>query len=457
MSRDLTKGRPEKVIPGFIVPMLISVFFQQLYNMADSMIAGKYAGEAALAAVGASYPITMLFMAVALGTNIGCSVVIAGLFGAKEHARMKTAVYTSFVAVGVLSLILCTLGIVFSADIMRLIETPADIFEDSKLYLNIYIGGFIFVYLYNVATGAFNSMGDSRTPLYFLIGSSLGNIALDIVFVKYFHWGVEGVAWATFIAQGIACVLAIIALFIKLNKIKTTEKAKLFSGELLLKIGRIALPSIAQQSFISVGNVFVQRLINSFGSPVIAGYSASIKLNTFVITCLTTVGNGVSQFSSQNKGAGNIDRIKDGFKAGMKMAMVIAVSFSIVLFFGRELFVKLFLDDEATEQALFSGMQFLMVVTPFYVVICSKLVADGVLRGCGSMVQFMIATFTDLILRVVLAYVFAGPMGGFFAGLGDGFDASLGIWVSWPVGWAIGALLSVMFYKQGKWKKAKIV
>ena len=457
MSRDLTKGRPEKVIPGFIVPMLISVFFQQLYNMADSMIAGKYAGEAALAAVGASYPITMLFMAVALGTNIGCSVVIAGLFGAKEHARMKTAVYTSFVAVGVLSLILCTLGIVFSADIMRLIETPTDIFEDSKLYLNIYIGGFIFVYLYNVATGAFNSMGDSRTPLYFLIGSSLGNIALDIVFVKYFHWGVAGVAWATFIAQGIACALAIIALFIKLNKIKTTEKAKIFSGELLLKIGRIALPSIAQQSFISVGNVFVQRLINSFGSPVIAGYSASIKLNTFVITCLTTVGNGVSQFSSQNKGAGNIDRIKDGFKAGMKMAMVIAVSFSIVLFFGRELFVKLFLDDEATEQALFSGMQFLMVVTPFYAVICSKLVADGVLRGCGSMVQFMIATFTDLILRVVLAYVFAGPMGGFFAGLGEGFDASLGIWVSWPVGWAIGAALSVLFYKQGKWKKAKIV
>ncbi len=457
MSRDLTKGRPEKVIPGFIVPMLISVFFQQLYNMADSMIAGKYAGEAALAAVGASYPITMLFMAVALGTNIGCSVVIAGLFGAKEHARMKTAVYTSFVAVGVLSLILCTLGIVFSADIMRLIETPADIFEDSKLYLNIYIGGFIFVYLYNVATGAFNSMGDSRTPLYFLIGSSLGNIALDIVFVKYFKWGVAGVAWATFIAQGIACVLAIIALFIKLNKIKTTEKAKLFSGELLLKIGRIALPSIAQQSFISVGNVFVQRLINSFGSPVIAGYSASIKLNTFVITCLTTVGNGVSQFSSQNKGAGNIDRIKDGFKAGMKMAMVIAVGFSIVLFFGREFLVKLFLDDEATEQALFSGMQFLMVVTPFYAVICSKLVADGVLRGCGSMVQFMIATFTDLILRVVLAYVFAGPMGGFFAGLGEGFDASFGIWVSWPVGWAIGAALSVLFYKQGKWKKAKIV
>ncbi|MBQ9765332.1 MAG: MATE family efflux transporter [Lachnospiraceae bacterium] len=457
MSRDLTRGNPNKVIPSFIVPMLISVFFQQLYNMADSMIAGKYAGESALAAVGASYPITMLFMAVALGTNIGCSVVIAGLFGAKEHARMKTAIYTSFLAAGVLSVILSTFGIGFSTGIMKLIKTPVDIFEDSRLYLNIYIGGFIFVYLYNVATGAFNSMGDSRTPLFFLIGSSLGNIVLDIVFVKYFEWGVAGVAWATFIAQGIACILAMIALFIKLKRIETKKKAELFSKDLLLKITRIALPSIAQQSFISVGNVFVQRLINSFGSSVIAGYSASIKLNTFVITCLTTVGNGVSQFSSQNKGAGKTDRIKDGFKSGMKMALIIAVAFSMVLFFGREFFVNLFLDNDATEKALFSGMQFLMVVTPFYVVICMKLVADGVLRGCGAMAQFMIATFTDLILRVVLAYIFAGPMGGFFAGLGEDFDASMGIWMSWPVGWSIGALLSVIFYKQGKWKKAKIV
>ncbi len=457
MSRDLTKGRPEKVIPGFIVPMLISVFFQQLYNMADSMIAGRYAGEAALAAVGVSYPITMLFMAVALGTNIGCSVVIAGLFGAKDHVRMKTAVYTTFLAAGVLSVVLSVCGIIFSRGILMLIKTPADIFDDSRLYLNIYIGGFIFVYLYNVATGAFNSLGDSKTPLYFLIGSSLGNIVLDIVFVKYFKWGVAGAAWATFITQGIACILAVITLFAKLNKIKTAKKAELFSGELLIKIGRIALPSIAQQSFISVGNVFVQRLINSFGSSVLAGYSASIKLNTFAITCLTTVGNGVSQFSSQNKGAGSIDRIKEGFNTGIKMAVIIALAFTVVLFFGREFLVKLFLDEDATRQALFSGTQFLMVVAPFYVVICLKLVADGVLRGCGAMAQFMAATFIDLILRVVLAYIFAGPLGFFFAGLMEGSDASLGIWASWPVGWTIGAVFSMAFYKQGKWQKSKIV
>lgn len=457
MSKDLTKGNPSRALLGFILPMLVSVMFQQLYNMADSMIAGKYAGQDALAAVGASYPITMLFMAVALGSNIGCSVVIAGLFGAKEHTRMKTAIYTSFISAGVLAVILSIFGLTFSSRLMQLISTPDNIFEDSELYLRIYIAGFIFLYLYNVATGAFNSMGDSRTPLYFLIGSSVGNIVLDIVFVKYFYWGVAGVAWATFIAQGVACALASVTLFFKLRKIETKERAKLFSGELLLKIGRIAIPSIAQQSFVSVGNVFIQRLINSFGSPIIAGYSAAIKLNTFVITSLSTIGNGASQFSGQNMGAGNYERIKKGFRAALLLCIMIACVFSLVLFFGRGFFVKMFLDEEATRKALLSGMQFLMVVAPFYPVISVKLVSDGVLRGTGAITTFMISTFTDLILRVALAYILVLLCGNWFPMLGEEYDASFGIWLSWPLGWIIGAGISFFFYKRGKWQDCNIV
>lgn len=457
MSRDLTKGNPAKVLISFILPMLLSVVFQQMYNLADSMIAGKYAGEDALAAVGASYSVTMLFMAVALGSNIGCSVVIAGLFGAKDYTKMKTAIFTSFIAAGVLAVILTIAGLGYSSNIMELIQTPENIFADSELYLQIYIGGFAFLYLYNVATGVFNSLGDSRTPLYFLIFSSVGNIVLDYVFVKYFNWGVAGVAWATFIAQGVACVLAVVTLLVKLKKIETSGTPKAFSGDILLKIGRIALPSIAQQSFISVGNVFIQSLINSFGSSVIAGYSASIKVNTVVTTCLTTVGNGVSQYSGQNKGAGNEERIKAGASAGVKIALIISVIFSVVIFVFRKTIVGMFLNEDATAQALEAGMQFLMIVAPFYVVIGIKLAMDGVLRGTGDLVDFMIATFTDLILRVILAYVFSGAFNLIFGWLGDGVDASLGIWLSWPFGWVLGALLSCIFYKSGRWKKCRIV
>ena len=457
MREDLTQGNPMKVLVKFILPMLLSVVFQQMYNLADSMIAGKYAGENALAAVGASYSITMLFMAVALGSNIGCSVVIAGLFGAKDYVRMKTAIFTSLIAAGVLSVVLTIIGLGFSDNIMTLIKTPENIFDNSKLYLQIYIGGFIFLYLYNVATGVFNSLGDSRTPLYFLIFSSVGNIVLDYVFVKFFEWGVAGVAWATFIAQGVACALAVITLLIKLKNIKTAKAPKVFSGAVLLKIGRIALPSIAQQSFISVGNVFIQSLINSFGSSVIAGYSASIKVNTVVTTCLTTVGNGVSQYSGQNKGAGNETRIEEGACAGVKIALVVSVLFSIVIFVFRKSIVGMFLNEDATVQALESGMQFLMIVAPFYVVIGIKLAVDGVLRGTGDLADFMIATFADLILRVILTYVFSGAFEVFFWWLGDGVDASLGIWLSWPIGWMLGSGLSCLFYKSGRWKKCRIV
>ena len=197
MIKDLTEGSPKKVLWQFTIPMFVSVIFQQLYNIADSIIAGQFAGEDALAAVGASYPITMIFMAIAVGSNIGCSVVISNLFGAKKYKEMKTAVYTTLIAAFVLSLALTAAGLVGTKGLMVMIRTPENIFADGALYLGIYIGGFTFLFLYNVATGIFSALGDSKTPLYFLIASSLGNILLDYIFVAVFHWGVAGVAWAT--------------------------------------------------------------------------------------------------------------------------------------------------------------------------------------------------------------------------------------------------------------------
>lgn len=433
MIKDLTVGKPQEVLWRFTIPMFISVIFQQMYNIADSVIAGKFAGEDALAAVGASYPITMIFMAIAVGSNIGCAVVISQLFGAKEYDRMKTAVYTTLFAASALSVVLTVAGLYGSRGLMRMIQTPENIFGDGDLYLRIYIGGFLFLFLYNVCTGIFTSLGDSRTPLYFLIGSSVGNVVLDYWFVAGLHWGVAGVAWATFIAQGVACVLALITMAVRLRSVETRRKAVLFSWDMLRRIGMIAVPSILQQSFISVGNIFVQGLINSFGSSVIAGYSAAVKLNTFTITSFTTLGNGVSSFTAQNVGAGKRERVRQGRNAGVKLAFLIAVPF-IVAFFGfGETMIRMFMGEESAV-AMRTGVEFLKVVSPFYLVVAVKLVTDGVLRGTGAMMAFMVATFSDLVLRVVLAFVLAGIWG------------TMGVWLSWPIGWVVGTGLSVWFY-----------
>ncbi len=435
MIQDLTEGEPQKTLVRYTLPMFISVVFQQFYNMADSMIAGKFAGEDALAAVGASYPITMIFMAVAVGSNIGCSVVLSQLFGARAYSKVRTAVTTILLTGTVLSAVLTAAGLYTTPAMMHMIRTPENIFGDGALYLKIYIGGFVFLFLYNVTTGMFNSLGDSTTPLYFLIGSSLGNIALDFLFVAGFSWGVAGVAWATFIAQGIACILALLTFARRLGEIRCEGKPPLFSFSLLKKISLIAVPSILQQSFVSVGNIFIQGLVNSYGSGVIAGYSAAIRLNTFVITGFTTLGNGVSGFAAQNLGAGRRERIRDGFLAGMKMAVAVAAPFFLLYFFLGRMMMQLFLEDTGSG-ALQTGMTFLRIVSPFYFVAAVKLVSDGVLRGAERMREFMVSTFTDLILRVILAFVFSA------------FLRETGIWLSWPVGWTIAAVMSWIFCRR---------
>lgn len=434
MIQDLTAGDSGKVLLRYTIPMFVSVAFQQIYNIADSMIAGKFAGKDALAAVGASYPITMIFMAVAVGSNIGCSVVISQLFGARAYEKLKTAVCTTLLTGFLLSVFLTAAGLAAAPAMMRMIRTPDNIFADGALYLRIYIGGFVFLFLYNITTGMFNSLGDSKTPLYFLIGSSIGNILLDLLFVAVFHWGVAGVAWATFLAQGAACVLALFAFRSRLTEVKTEGKVQLFSAEVLKKIALVAVPSILQQSFISIGNIFIQGLVNSYGSDVIAGYSAAIKLNTFIITGLTTLGNGISGFTAQNLGAGKPMRIREGYRAGIKMAFCVTIPFFIGFFFFGRAMMLLFMEN-TSGLAMDTGMLFLRIVSPFYFVISIKLTADGVLRGAESMKYFMTATFTDLILRVILAFVFSAW-----------FEAA-GIWMSWPAGWCVGTVLSVVFYR----------
>ena len=440
MNKDLTVGKPESVLWKFCLPLFGSIIFQQLYNLADSFVAGKFVGESALAAVGNSYEITLIFIAFAFGCNIGCSVIVSQLFGAKRMADLKTAVYTTLISSGIVCLLLMGLGTLLCTDLLELIHTPEDILPDSKLYLDIYILGLPFVFYYNVATGIFSALGDSKTPFYFLAASSLSNIAVDILFVTAFQMGVAGVAWATFLCQGVSCVLAVVVVFRRFRTIETERKPALFSWVLLKKIAVVAIPSILQQSFISVGNIIIQGVINTFGSSVIAGYSAAVKLNNLVITSFTTLGNGISNYTAQNIGAEKPDRVRQGFKAGVKLVWMLSLPLVALYLLGGGVLLRIFLDD-TTGTAMQVGIQFLRVLAPFYFVISAKLVSDGILRGAGLMKQFMAATFTDLILRVVLAKVLSVPFG------------TLGIWCAWPIGWTIAAVMSVLFYRRGPWNK----
>lgn len=443
MNQDLTVGKPSSVLWKFCLPLFGSILFQQLYNIADSFVAGKFVGEDALAAVGNSYEITLIFIAFAFGCNIGCSVIVSQLFGARKFAELKTAVSTTLIAGGVLCAVLMGVGIFFSGDLLLLINTPQNVMADSKLYLDIYVLGLPFVFYYNIATGIFSALGDSKTPFLFLAGSSLSNIAVDILFVTAFNMGVAGVAWATFLCQGISCVLAIWVVFFRLSKMEIDRRSGLFSWELLRRIAIVAVPSILQQIFISVGNIIIQGVINTFGSAVMAGYSASIKLNNLVITSFTTLGNGISNFSAQNLGAGKLERIPAGFRAGLKLVWLLCVPLVVLyLLAGKEL-VAIFL-DAPSGRAMDVGVEILRILSPFYFVVSAKLVADGILRGTGMMKQFMAATFTDLILRVILANVLSIPL------------ETTGIWLAWPIGWTAATLLSILFYKRAKWRTAAV-
>ena len=440
MNKDLTVGKPETVLWRFCLPLFGSVVFQQFYNLADSFVAGKFIGENALASVGNSYEITLIFIAFAFGCNIGCSVIVSQFFGAKNYSDMKTAVHTAMITSAVICAVLMGLGLSCCDTLLQMINTPAELFADSKLYLDIYIWGLPFVFFYNISTGIFSALGDSKTPFFFLAISSISNVAVDILFVTAFQMGVAGVAWATFLCQGISCILAVTVVFRRLKRIPANANGRVFSSSILKKFLNVAVPSVLQQSFISVGNIVIQSVINGFGAGVIAGYSASVKLNNLVITSFTTLGNGISNYTAQNLGAGKLNRIKEGFRAGTKLVWLLSVPLFAMYFFAGKYLVYLFLDDPSA-LALQTGVNFLRILSPFYFVISAKLVADGILRGANMMKKFMIATFTDLILRVGLAVVLSKTALG-----------ATGIWLAWPIGWTVAAVLSIMFYRSGKWK-----
>lgn len=436
-NTDLTVGKPFKVLLVYILPLFGSAVFQQLYTLADTIIAGKFAGETALTAIGASNSIVNILMAVALGANAGCAVLVSRLFGAKNNAGVKTAVYTALISFSALSAILLGVGVGTCEPLLAALKTPEAALDESVTYLNIYYFGLPFLILYNLGTGIFSALGDSRTPFIFLVISSVSNIVLDLVMVR--PWGVAGVAWATFIAQGASCILTIVFILLRLKKLTAEEKPRVFVPSVLKTLLILALPVVLQNSFVSVGNLVIQirinELANAQGLGITDGFTAGVKLIVFCTTCFCTCANGLTNFVSQCYGAGKYERINQGFKAALVISTVMtAVFVAICVIFARPL-TQLFMSAEGdTALALESGASYVTIVAPFYLIVNVKVLADDVVRGTGGNLGFTISTFTDLILRVALVFILTRPLG--FAGVG---------W-AWAIGWSLGAGVALVFY-----------
>jgi len=443
-SSDMLHGSPGKSLFLFALPMIIGNIFQQFYTIIDSVIVGRFVGEEALAAVGASYALTTVFISIAIGGGVGASVLTSQYLGATNYSRMKTSIYTALFTFLGISIILGLAGVLFSPGIMRGLNTPDNILDEASLFLRIYFMGLPFLFMYNVLASVFNSMGKSRIPLYLLIFSSVLNVIMDLIMVLVLHLGVAGVAWATLLAQGISAILSFTILMKYLKNFEKGNAFKKYDLSVLGKMVKIAVPSIIQQSIVSIGMMLVQSVVNGFGSEVLAGYSAAMRIESICVVPLAAVGNAVSTFTAQNIGAGQKDRVKKGYFSAYLIVAAFAVVICLALVQFHNPIISTFLNKESSLLALQTGTAYLKFMGFFFALIGLKMITDGLLRGAGDMKIFTIANLVNLSIRVFVAFQFA-PVWGVAA-----------VWYAVPMGWTANYLLSFGRYLSGKWKNIKI-
>ena len=436
----LTRNKPFSALMVFSLPIIIGNLFQQTYTMADSAIAGRFVGERALAAIGASYSLTNIFICIAIGGGIGASVIISRYFGARNYRKMKAAIHTALLSFLLISILLGAFGLVFGRSIMTSLNTPDDTLDMAAEYLNIYFIGLPFLFMYNVLSSIFNALGKSRIPLAFLIFSSLFNILLDWISVTTFQMGIAGVAWATLIAQGISALLSFLVLTSCLKRTDAGYPAS-FAKEELLPMLKIALPSILQQSTVSIGMMLVQSVVNSFGSEILAGFSAAMRIESMCVVPMAGIGNAMSSYTAQNIGAGREDRVVEGYHAANGMVTGCAVLICMVLEFFHRPIIEMFLGQDGTAAALAAGNSYLAFMGWFFCLIGFKMAVDGLLRGAGDMKMFTIANLVNLTIRVSVAVVFA-PRFGIAV-----------VWYAVPIGWSANWLISYARYRTAKWMR----
>lgn len=440
---SLTSGSPFKVLLLFALPMVLSVTLQQLYNICDSLIAGKLIGENALASINASYPVTMIYLAFATGFGVGANIICAKFVGEESNKYIKETIYTVLISVAILAVIIGLIGFFITNPLLNLLNVDSEIFTDASIYLKYYCIGMLFLFIYNSVTSLFQALGNSRIPLYLLLFSTLLNIGLDLAFVKSMK--VEGIALATLISQCVASTMSFIILIIY-TKNKYKEKALLFNSMILIKILPIAIPSILQASVISLGQIAIQSLINQFSPAAIAGYGAAYKLCYVIVNIYTTMSNAISTYTSQNAGAMKFDRIKKGYHSGLLMCIILTIITTIIFLIIPDKLLSIFTNENASVEVYEVGRKFIYCVAPFYIVLCMKIPCDGVLKGSGDMTSFMIGTFADLVVRVSLSFIL------FYTLPQD--QRIIGIFISWPIGWLVGVIISeTSFNFIKRWKK----
>lgn len=437
MDHYLTKDSPSKAISRFALPMVVGSLFQQIYTLVDSAVVGKYVGEAALASIGASFALTTIFICIGVGGGAGASVLIARYFGSRDYKRMKTAIFTAIIGFLVLSLGLSAFGLIFSKDLMGLLQTPEEILDMAVLYLNIYFYGLPFLFMYNIISALYQALGESKIPLYFLIFSSVLNVILDVYFVRDLGFGLAGAAYATLLAQGLSAVLSF---FVFLRKIKTikTERTKIFDKREFALVSKLALPSIVQQSTITIGQLLVQSVVNSFGVEILAGFSAAMRVESLIIVPITSLGNALSSYTSQNVGAEKLDRLEKGLRASLIMVGIYSLLVFSLLKINSTSIIAFFMNESSSNLAIDTGMAYLNFIGFFFILVGSKHCIDGVLRGLGDVRVFTFANIVNLFIRVSLSMTLAHKIG---IGM---------VWYAVPLGWLANLLISSLYYGHTK-------
>lgn len=470
-NRSMITDAPGRTLFFFALPMILGNLFQQFYNMADSVIVGRFVGEDALAAVGASYALTTVFVMLAIGGGTGSSVITSQYLGAGKYHKMKTSVSTALLSFLGVSVVLAFAGFVLSGPVLSALKTPENILEPAGLYLKIYFVGLPFLFMYNVLAAMFNAMGDSRTPLYLLIFSSLLNVGLDILFVTRFQMGVAGVAAATVLAQGSSAVISFVLLRKRLGEYQEEEEAvgvpemaaaqkeavscdrevtaegreACFDSSMLQRMIKVAIPTMLQQSIVSVGMLLVQSVVNGFGSSVLAGYTAGTRIESICIVPMIAMGNAVATFTAQNMGAGRADRVRSGYRAAYGIVAGFALLICVILLLFKGPIIGVFMEGEAGGAAYETGVSYLSFIAFFFVFIGLKAATDGLLRGSGDVVVFTAANLVNLSIRVIVANLCA-PVWGVAA-----------VWYAVPMGWTANYLISLVRYLSGKWSEKKLI
>ena len=433
----LITSRPLKALFLFFIPIALGNLFQQFYNLVDSSILGHFVSEQALAASATCISLTNVFIFIGNGFGIGAGVIVGKNFGAQNYRQMKIVVLTAYTTSIVLSILLGIIGFTGGRQFLLWLKTPSDVLELAVTYLRIYFLGLPFVLVYNVTASMYNALGKSKFPLFFLIFSSLLNIGLDVLFVTRFHFGIAGVAFATLIAQGIACILSVIVFF-KTISVYRIGKTPFFSAGELSKITKIAFPTILQQAAISIGMMLIQSTINSFGSQVLAGYSVGIRIealgSAFVIAC----GVAYSNYTAQNYGAKKLERIPRGYLAANFTVTVICLFFFTLIRIFNSQIIYLMIGKNCSPEAFSTARVVLLFNSTVVCILGYKHNADGVNRGLGRMKVFTIGNLLNIFIRVAFTKIMA-PVIGMSA-----------IWIGNPIGWSVSMLLSYLSYRHAR-------